>query len=344
MAVLALISAASVWRIVGADPSQPATGPGAAAEPSMVEQPTGRLVYVGQDGRLWTWDLVTGRTSRGVRLPGVVTALVDASGAGQGWIGVQTRGRSGSVSASVLEGPSDPSLRLLGAGDVAAWGPSGVSVALARNGRTDADCPRAEIEVVSVGTGSGAPGLAPRSLCGPVPSLGRSSAATYVTGTTPDGFGLHETGTVGIPHLLFGDVRLVSSSPVSAFLLEPETGAPRTLLLWRGTGGPVRFEEDGEPLVVSRVLAWSGDALHAAVWGSVGSRAGVFLLEAGPGRGPREPMFVTGIVGVQGSFAPDGSLFLNTGDGMFRFVGGELRQVPLPAGASAPTGPILWSP
>jgi hypothetical protein len=156
-------------------------------------------------------------------------------------------------------------------------------------------------------------------------------------------------GTVGVPHLLFRNARLVGSSPVSAFLVREQSAPDRpplawTLLRWRRTGAPVRFQEDGLPFVLNRVYGWSADALSVAVSGSVGPRDGLFMLDATPDSGWRSPSFVAAILDGDASFASDGSLFIASQGQLFRAVGGELLDVSLPRGAPAPVGPILWLP
>jgi len=359
LAAAVAVTAFALDRFVGED-ANPTEASGPTAPPSGAPdaQPaSGRLVYLAggssRSSPSWVIELGEGRSRPGPRLPASTFELVDASGAGGGWIGVGSREDDGSITALVLDGSStDARPRRLAHGDVLAWGPAGTTVVVGRNRSAGQGCPSILVDVVSVRTGSIQSGLAPGAMCGPLLSLGRSAAANYLTGRADDGFGLYVTGTVGVPHLLFGRVALLGSSPVSAFLLERRSAAdqgpeptPGTLLRWRGTGGPVRFEQaPGLPLFTWRVLAWSRDGLQAAVFGFLGSVIGVYLLDVAPGQGPRAPVLVTRTPQADATFADDGTLYVSSRGRLLRFADGALGEVPLPEGAPAPAGPILWLP
>ncbi len=63
--------------------------------------------------------------------------------------------------------------------------------------------------------------------CGPVLSLSRSEAATYFSAASGDRLSVYLTGSVGVPHLTFDGVGMLSASPPSAFLLHARA-SPRT--------------------------------------------------------------------------------------------------------------------
>jgi hypothetical protein len=80
--------------------------------------------------------------------------------------------------------------------------------------------------------------------CGPMLSLSRSEAATYFSAASGDRLSVYLTGTVGIPHLTFEGVGMLSASAPAAFLLRPDasprtsSGASReagTMLGWKGS-------------------------------------------------------------------------------------------------------------
>jgi hypothetical protein len=90
--------------------------------------------------------------------------------------------------------------------------------------------------------------------CGPILSLSRSQAATYFSAASGDRLSVYLTGSVGVPHLTFEGVGMLSAAPPAAFLLRPDasprtsSGASReagTLLGWKGVGVAVTVG-DGE--------------------------------------------------------------------------------------------------
>ena len=62
--------------------------------------------------------------------------------------------------------------------------------------------------------------------CGPILSLSRSQAATYFSAASGDRLSVYLTGTVGVPHLTFEGVGMLSAAPPAAFLLRPDA-SPR---------------------------------------------------------------------------------------------------------------------
>ncbi len=318
------------------------------------------LVRATEPGRdeLWLLDLSTGTATRGPSIHGDIVDLVDVSGAGVGWVGLERRTRTGGTDVLVLRDVErDANVGRLGRGDMVAWGPDGRSVVIARNGPGSDGCSWVRIRLVSVETRRRGWALNDPGFCGPVVSISRSIAATYFTAPSGDQLGVYLTGTVGVPHLMFEDVTMLSAAPPSAFLLRPASASvhpeegdasvasDQTLLGWRGIGGPIWVGRGDEPLVIDRVLAWSPDGDRVALIGSVGARRGVFLLDAGSGGSTREPEFVVAPdFVVDATFDRNGDLFVSRVGEILVVGGGSIERFPVPAAAGPLAGPVLWIP
>jgi hypothetical protein len=307
---------------------------------------------------LWRLDLATDRSSQGPQIAPALD-LVDATGVGQGWLGL-TASVHGRQAAFLLHGTSpfvEPTL--IDTGDLVAWGPGGSSIAVASHRRTrPGGCRSERIDVTDVNTGITQNVLEQPKGCGHLVSLGRSEASTYYTRSAPGDVGIFFTGVVGVPHPVLDGYGMLSVSPASDFLVVPAggntTGPPfgspdRTpsgaVLFWRGHGGPVRLGDARNDLIVERVLAWSPDGAQAAVLGSLGSLDGVFVLDAGPGVERRAPTFVvSGGHDLGATFDDQGVLYLVIGGHMFSYLDGVLSDVLLPGGTPAPSAPIVWMP
>ncbi len=332
----------------------------------------GALVYAAEElGRpghqvLWTLDLATGAAAPGPEVPSA-SRLVDASLAGPGWVGltVSTRGRE---RAFVLRGltPADRPIPVA-VGDLVAWGPQGAEVAVARSGPRRDGCRRpAEIDLVSVRTLERQRVFEQSRPCGRLLSLGLDGQLTYFTRASHGHVGIYYVGVDAAHRVLFG-YGMLDVSPASDFLVTPvETGDPRalalasrrTVLYWRGDGGPVPLGTGRRGLHVERTLAWSPDASEAIVAGRLGGSRGVYVVDAGPGLTERSPRLVVAAgKRVGATFAPDGTAYLAIGGGLFASSGPELASaagssstgtalvsIRLPDGAPRPSGPIAWIP
>ena len=349
---LALVVVISV-DLIAREPS-PTRSPSARSEPAGA----GTLVYLARDhgrGRLWVVDLLAGVAGPGPTVPRGVAELVDVSGAGSGWVGVERRTDRRKVAVSVLRSVApDAEPVALGHGDLVAWGPGGASLVFARNGRrAAAGCAPVRISLVTVLTEKIEWALDDPGFCGPVLSLSRSAAATYFTAASGDRLSVYLTGSVGVPHLMFDGAGVISARPPSAFLLTPEpltsrgdpsTGAG-TLLGWKGIGGPVTVGDGKDVLVIERILAWTADGGRVALVGTLGARKGVFVLDAGSGSGLRVPRFVMPAdPGLHATFDAAGRLYLSAEGRLSVARDDSLDRLPLPAGAPAPSGPIVWIP
>ena len=319
----------------------------------------GALVYLTRDhgrAQLWVVDLLAGVTRPGPVVARRTSELVDVSGASSGWVGLERRGDRREVGVSVLRGVApDADVVGLGHGDLVAWGPGGASLVFARNGRTaSAGCASVRISLVTVVTEKVEWALDDPGFCGPVLSLSRSAAATYFTAASGDRLSVYLTGSVGVPHLMFDGVGIISARPPSAFLLTPDSeqasrGDPSsgagTLLGWKGIGGPVTVGRGDDDLAIDRILAWSSDGSHVALVGTLGALRGVFVLDAGSGSGIRVPRYVMPAgPELDATFDGHGRLYLAEEDGIFVADARSHGRLPLPPGAATPAGPIVWIP
>jgi hypothetical protein len=353
--VLAVAVIAAIELFPGPD-SAPRAAAGNDSPATRSPVRAGSLVYLAGSDGLWVVDLQAGGAGPGVSVPDGTRELVDLSGAGPGWIGFE-RARDGRrVSAAVIEGVGpDADVERLGHGDLVAWGPGGTSLVFARNGHAHGrGCAPVRINLVTVATRREQWALDDPGFCGPVLSLSRSSAATYFTSATGDRLSVYLTGAVGVPHLMFDGLGVLSAAPPSAFLLNahsaqrtlderPSRGG--TLLGWKGIGGPITVGDGTDALTVERILSWSPDGSRVALVGALGEREGVFVLSAGAGTGPRVPRFVMPVGRtMDATFDASGGLYLAMDHRIFVDRGGVLTRVRLPGDAPTPAGPIVWIP
>jgi hypothetical protein len=344
---------------------QHATGKGTGSanqhrDATVAASGSGTLVYLAASGAgrppLWIVDLNGGGAGPGPVVPARTSELVDLSGAEPGWIGLERAGRDDRVSAAVVHGTQeDADIVGLGHGDLVAWGPGGTSLVFARNGHsTRIGCAPVRISLVTIASSREEWALNDPGFCGPVLSLSRSAAATYFTAASGDRLSVYLTGAVGVPHLMFDGVGVLSAAPPAAFLLshgeaqqslDEHRGRGGTLLGWKGIGGPISVGDGENMLTVDRILSWSADGSLAALVGTLGGRHGVFVLPAGSGTGPRVPRFVMPAGGVlDAAFGPLERLYVTTDDGILVDHAGSLVRLPVPEDAPAPAGPIVWMP
>jgi hypothetical protein len=350
VAALAIVAVVSVETVFGDRTPSVRT-------PDGQRPASGTLLFLARsdDGSasLWLFDPAAGAVRPGPAVPRATVDLVDVSGAAAGWVGLERVTADRGRGVSVLQGvdPGADALAL-GRGDLVAWGPGGASLVFARNGRkAAAGCVPVRIRLLRVLTQKVEWALDDPGFCGPVLSLSRSAAATYFTAASGDRLSVYLTGSVGIPHLMFEGLAMLSASPPSAFLLSPDrpagrsSPADRTLLGWKGIGGPVTVGSGGDALSVDRVLAWSPDGAEVALVGSLGSVRGVFILEAGSGERVREPRFLMPAgAQIDATFDRDGRLYLAVDGRILAERRGSVTTLTLPEGAPPPAGPIVWIP
>ena len=326
---------------------------------------SGTLVYAVPDGagwaRLWTWDLDRNVVAEGPRVQDPVE-LVDAYGAGPGWIGVTWERIDGSFEAGLLRylEPTDEATPLLTA-DYLAWGARGEDVAGASI-RREHGC-RRRVKVVDVGLApSSSEVRVDRTICGAVLSIGRDDLRTYLTLSRRGDPRIVFAG-LGRFHRVLDGYALSAISPTADMLVVPASELPPaqispprwspheapgavfgTGMFFRGLsqGRPIPFGEDGHPFQLDHLRAWSPDASVGLVTGRMGNRYGIFELRAGPAA-DRVPRFLGPINGpIYGTYADDGTGFVANGDVLSILQNHELTPIALPQGAPIPAGPIVW--
>jgi hypothetical protein len=354
--VVAVAVVVAIELFPGAVPSRRSSAASHDRAVSATAVGAGSLVYLTASDDLWIVDLQAGGAGPGPNVPDGTRELVDLSGAGPGWLGIERAREGRMVSAAVVRGVhEDADVVGLGHGDLVAWGPEGTSLVFARNGHADRDgCAPVRINLVTVATRQEQWALDDPGFCGPVLSLSRSTAATYFTAASGDRLSVYLTGAVGVPHLMFDGLGVLSAAPPSAFLLNahasqetldlrPSRGG--TMLGWKGIGGPITVGDGTNALTVERILSWSGDGSHVALVGALGEREGLFVLSAAAGTGPRVPRFVMPARRtMDATFDASGGLYLSANGHVFVERGGVLTRAPLPADAPEPAGPIVWIP
>lgn len=328
---------------------------------------TGTLVYAVPDGadasRLWRWDLATGRAVRGPRVPRAIE-LVDARGANFGWVGVTSELPDGRLQASVLRflGPDDRATPIL-EGDVVSWGPQGAAVIAGRRGPLRSGCRRS----VSIVWAKLVPALRERkyadhALCGDLLSIGLDDASTMFTLERGGRrIGIFFAG-IGRIHRVLSGYAMIAVSALSDIIVVPREALANlkplpdrpeqehadlqgAALHFLGSGDPrpLPYGVGGEPFAVARMLAWNTNSAIALVVGRQGVRRGFFLLDTGSGNGVEDPRYIGPVSGIPyGTFALDDTVFVETADGLFATVDGNLVRLQPPADAPAPEGPIVW--
>ena len=343
---------------------EPRAGP--AAQRDRPTGLTGTLVYAVPDGqdrsRLWRWDLATGRAVRGPRVPRAIE-LVDARGAGAGWVGVTSELPDGRLQASVLRflGPDDRPTPIL-EGDVVSWGPQGATVIAGRRGPLRPGCRRS----VSIVWAKLVPGLRERkyadpALCGDLLSIGEDSASTMFTLEREGRIGIFFAG-IGTIHRVLSGHAMVAVSALSDIIVVPRASLAALTPLparpeeehadLRGAGlhflgsgeqRPLPYGVGGDPFAIARMLAWNSNAASALVVGRQGFQRGFYVLDTASGNGVDAPRYVGPVSGIPyGTFAPDDTVLMETADGMFASVGGDPFRLDPPPDAPAPQGPIVW--
>ena len=345
-AAAAVLVAGVLWSI--GDRGHPSAGPRRGGL-------HGTLVYAsvsanGTDGRLWRLDFPSMRLRRGPRT--VNPSALVASGPGGRWVGV-VAGHAAYQFRSL--GPLDLAQSFT-FGDRVEWGPGGQQVFLVSRSAGAGGCLGLRVASVdpvshirtdlfsgrscSVLTGMGVDGL--------------SRPYISLTGPRP---GVYLVGYRRL-HRVVPQYTLLSISALGDMLVgppaTPDPAAPepspitRTLLVWKGVGGPLVIGTARHDLAAERVLGWSRDGHQAAVLGSLDGLRSVWLVTSGPGTGRRRPVRIgpslpPGETDVGAAFAGR-VVLVDLGGLLYRGGPGGWRPVHLPRGAPGPHGPILWLP
>ncbi len=355
VAAAIVAAGAFAWiRVHTPPPASPATGL------------SGRLVYAVADGdgwsRLWIWDLAANDPHEGPRVREPVE-LVNAYGAGAGWIGVTSRRDDGRFTGGVLRNldPTDQATPLLTA-DLMAWGARGESIAGVRRAG-GVGCGHVKVMYAGLVAPTGTEVRVDRRLCGDVLTVGRDDLRTYLTLRHGPRQRIVFAG-LGRFHRVLDGYALAAVSPAADMLVVPASGRagapswPSTAqphgrprggkgagLFFRGLGmhGAIAYGGPADAFKLDGVLGWSSDASIALVTGRLGDRWGIFELDAGPSAGQGSPRFLGPING--GTFATytdGGTGIVDNAGTLSTLTGGRLTPLTPPAGAPTPTGPIVW--
>jgi hypothetical protein len=329
---------------------------------------TGALVYAVPDGtghsRLWRYDLETQTATPGPRVRRAIE-LIDARSVDHAWLGLTSELPNGHVQASILRSirPDARPIPVL-EGDVVSWGPQGRTVTAGRRGALGVGCERS----VSVVWARVNPPLRERkyadpSLCGDLLSIGSDNLRTMFTLDRNGHVGIFVAG-IGRIHRLLDGYAMVAVSGLSDQIVVPQASLAslrplpsrpeqeRADLL--GAGLYVEGSSDGRPLpyvngpfrfAIARVLAWSPNGSYALVVGSEGFKRGFYLLDTVAGDGLDAPRYVGPVLGVPyGTITLNDVVIVETGEGVFRWTGGDLVRIQTPAVTPPPDGPIVWIP
>jgi hypothetical protein len=323
------------------------------ASASLARALRGTLVYSsagddGATGRLWRVNVSEGTATEGPRtvLPDEIVA------AGSQGIGVRAGGRA--YEFPDLDPESAP--LLLAEGQLVAWAPGGNAVFVVTRTPARGRCPTLHIDFVDA-LSHGAQDLYDEPTCDRPDGLavdGLARPFLSLAGRTNSG--VFELGYRKL-HRVVPEFSLLAVSPVGDMLVGPRIESPagvadgsapvlRTLLAWQGVGGPTAMGTARHDLRAERFLAWSADGHRAAVLGTLGTVRSIWLLDIDPGAGRRTPHRVApelpkAVTDVGAAFA--GGTLLETAEGkLYASDGRGYREIGLPDGAPAPSGPILW--
>jgi hypothetical protein len=186
-------------------------------------------------------------------------------------------------------------------------------------------------------------------VCAEVTSVARASITTFFTRRSPAGTSIDYVGINRSHRVLDGFTMLAASPTGDLLVVAGDAGSGGAAqLYWQGnTAGPVPYGSAGQVLFVDRVLAWSPDAGHALVLGSLGLRPAVWSIRAGPSSSTdaRPPELVVEAVGhTWATYAADGTAYIESNGRLMAFREGRLQPVQLPPGVPTPDGPLVWLP
>jgi len=300
------------------------------------------LVPAGGPGeaRMWIWDLASGTAVPGPVLGAMPDELVESVTLQDTWIGLTTSTTTGARTAAVLRhlGPTDRPV-VVARGDQVAWSASAGYVSTATS-RPLGGC-RNELVVrtwfVTIDQRE-RPFSGP--VCGALVAFGRDRLLPYVALDDAGRLRIAQVGNDLLSTRLRG--RTILSVSNDGDLIVQRPGGP--LELWYRPTSPIRVGASRAGPVPDDVLTWSPDASEAYVLGSDHGLHGVYRLIVDPHSRPQEPELVaaTNAVTVAATTAGDGTLYLATDGVVRRWHDGSVADVPVPSGAPAPEGPILW--
>jgi hypothetical protein len=350
VAVLALVTAilaagSAVFFGAFTEPEPPSAG-------VPVWSPSGTLVFVASVGadraRLWRWELSSGRAELGPIVDRPVE-LVRTAAVSPGSVGLTSIGRGGRLLASLLRFPgSREEPEPLISGDLVAWASSGTRVVVVRRGSADTGCRDDASRISSFDLPTEAFVFDLR-VCAEVSSIARAGITTFFTRRSTHGTSIEYVGIHRSHEVLDGFTLLAASATGDLIVTAGDAGpGDAAQLYWQGnTEGPVPYASGAGSLFVDRVLAWSPDAGQALVLGRLGSRAGVWSIQAGASSTPvvRQPEFVVRNDGpTWAAYAADGTAYIEADGQLLALREGRLLAVQPPPGVPTPYGPLVWLP
>lgn len=331
--------------------------------------PTGILVYAMADGggsaRLWRWNLVSGEVKKGPLIPDPVE-LVNVRSPSFGWLGITSDLGQGVLEASVLDSlevGAEP--ERLGRATIVTWARQGETALLVDRGPTSDGCRRTVSVSAAHVDRPGRERVLRETLCGDVPSVGRTSIGHFLTRLGPGGVDVVGVG-YGDAGVLLPDHGLIAVSPGGDMIVTPSADLPSTDLApteggtgrrvppirvtgraWLYTqfrGPPVPYLVSGAPLRVFKVLAYGPGASVALVVGRVGDdRPGIWELPLVSGDGSIHPRLVGSNGGhTFAAYANDGTAYVATGGSLYIQRDHVLKLLDGPEGAPTPAGPLAW--
>jgi hypothetical protein len=328
VAVLALAIAAFVF--VQAHTGSATGEAGVAGRDGYLLVPTRAI---GGGARLWVWDIAAGTASPGPVLARVPEQLVESVSLQDTWIGITTATASGGRTAAVVRALG-PTVRpiVVARGRFVAWSAEAGYVSVAGFRQAGGCAYDLTVRTWFVTIRHGGRRFSGR-VCGEPVAFARDRLVPYVALRDANRLRVAEVGN-GVLRTI-GRGMMVLSASSEGDLLVQAPGGP--LDLWSPPSPPVTVARGFVP---ERVLAWSTDADHAYVLGSLDGVHGVYRLNVGAD--PRlSAVETTSATTVAATTAID-DVYIVADGVVRRWHDGALVDVPLPNGMPAPEGPLLW--
>ena len=342
IAFAVLVTLSAVWFVQRHTPAKAPVGRRTGEVGSIVYEarsPSGQT-------RLYRWDLAANTVHPGPVVNGLLS-LVDASGAHPGWVGATWSAPGGGVDIGMFKflGASDQALPL-GHGDVAAWAPHGVDAVVGTMAPLPGGCGRLSVLAIHVSPLRHEQTAGER-VCATMDGISLSQRVTYLSLHGPRGSRIAFL-SVGRLRTLLDGYRLDSLSPANDMVVTPDRadkGGSGAALYFRGPASqsPTPYRYTGAPFVLDRVLAWDPNLTEALALGSAAGRTGAFRLTAAPPSGPTQTVTFVGPTRGYSDAVYTGVTRIVFTDGAFSQVFDDSSSpLPLPAGAPAPMGPMVW--
>jgi hypothetical protein len=320
--------------------------------PSAPAATTGRegyLVYPAPEGdhvRLWIWNLATDTAQPGPLVPATPSSMVSVFSVEDSWVGLTMPTRSGGEAAEVLRS-ADPNARpatIVRSGFVA-WQDGGAFVSFESSRHVRGCFQRSIVGTMSVSARIKRHSR-PFLICRRVVGLLRDSLSPYVVTSRYHEPQVSRVFSDSMSPILTGYEPL-GVSQNGDFLVRSSSGQAGMFYPSATPGGnrPTMITLHGNPLLVSRLLAWSVDGNVGYVLGSIGGVQGVFALTVGPRQKPSAPVLLvrTSDTAAAATSTVTNDLYVMT-EGTVRLVHDDEVTSVLspPPGAPGIAGPLLW--